>query len=143
MFSGDVFSFGIILQQVILRCEAYEIPSDTEVTDISKRDIVFEVQKGTDPPLRPRVPRVACSNEIYTLMEQCWSEYPLERPPFARIKDSLKRIIGKMGDNIVDHLLKRMKEYAGELELQVQEKTHQFMAEKQRSEDLLCQLLPK
>ena len=30
------------------------------------------------PPVRPRVPRAACSNELYALMERCWEEAPIE-----------------------------------------------------------------
>ena len=75
-------------------------------------------------------------------MEQCWSEYPLERPAFSKMKSNLKKIIGKIGDNIVDHLISRMEEYARELEMQVRDKTSQFIAEKERSEQLLRQLLP-
>ncbi|GAU87943.1 hypothetical protein RvY_00723-2 [Ramazzottius varieornatus] len=140
---GDVFSFGIILQQIILRCEAYDLPGDDHSDMVSKREIVMEVQRGVDPPLRPRVPRVSCSNEVYALMENCWSEFPLERPSFGKIKSNLTKIVGKTGDNIVDHLLKRMEEYASDLEQQVADKTAAFMEEKQRSEILLCQLLPR
>ena len=61
---GDIYSFAIILQQIILRCEPYQLPTEGEELDISNREIVLEVQKGSDPPLRPRVPRVACSNEV-------------------------------------------------------------------------------
>ena len=48
-----------------------------------------------------------------------------------------------MGDNIVDLLFKRMEQYANDLELKVEEKTQQFMDEKNRSEQLLSQMLPK
>ncbi|XP_055334710.1 atrial natriuretic peptide receptor 1-like [Paramacrobiotus metropolitanus] len=140
---GDVYSFAIILQQIILRGEAYETPGDNYALDLTKHEIAMEVQKGTDPPFRPRVPRVACPNELYRLMENCWSEYPTERPSFVKIKQNLHMVIGKVGDNIVDHLLKRMEEYAEELQQQVAEKTDQFMEEKRRSEELLGQLLPK
>jgi atrial natriuretic peptide receptor A len=75
-------------------------------------------------------------------MERCWDEVPFGRPTFAKIKDQLKRIIGNVGDNIVDLLLKRMEQYAVDLELKVAEKTQQFMDEKNRSEQLLSQLLP-
>lgn len=95
------------------------------------------------PPARPQVPPSACSSELYNLMERCWDEYPIERPTFAKIKESLKKVIGNSGDNIIDHLLKRMEQYASDLEQQVAEKTEQFMEEKRRSEELLSQLLPR
>ena len=76
-------------------------------------------------------------------MEQCWEEVPIERPTFAKIKDRLRKIMGNIGDNIVDLLFKRMETYAADLEMKVAEKTQQFMDEKNRSEQLLSQLLPK
>ena len=95
------------------------------------------------PPVRPRVPRSACSNELYELMERCWEEIPLERPTFIKIKERLRKVVGDLGDNIVDLLFKRMEQYAADLESKVAEKTRQFMEEKDRSEQLLGQLLPK
>ena len=71
------------------------------------------------PPLRPRVPRAACSNELYNLMETCWDETPMLRPTFQKIKDRLKKVIGNLGENIVDLLFKRMEQYAADLEAKV------------------------
>lgn len=95
------------------------------------------------PPVRPRVPRSACSNQLYDLMERCWEETPIERPAFSKIKDFLKKVIGNIGDNIVDVLFKRMEQYAADLEQKFADQTREFMDEKNRSEQLLSQMLPK
>ena len=76
-------------------------------------------------------------------MKQCWVEAPFERPSFQKIKQRLKIIIGGDAENIVDMLLKRMEQYAIELEERVAIQTRQFMDEKERSERLLGELLPK
>ena len=76
-------------------------------------------------------------------MERCWEEIPLDRPTFIKIKERLRKIIGNLGDNLVDLLLTRMEQYANDLEDKVAEQTQQFMDEKNRSEQLLSQLLPK
>ena len=76
-------------------------------------------------------------------MERCWEEIPLERPTFAKIKERLRKVVGNVGDNLVDLLLKRMEQYATDLEQKVADQTQQFMDEKNRSEQLLSQLLPK
>ncbi|OQV12269.1 hypothetical protein BV898_13462 [Hypsibius exemplaris] len=76
-------------------------------------------------------------------MERCWEEIPVERPTFPKIKERLKKVIGDFGDNIVDVLFKQMEQYAMDLELKVAEKTQQFKNEKNRSKQLLSQLLPK
>ncbi|XP_055350346.1 atrial natriuretic peptide receptor 1-like [Paramacrobiotus metropolitanus] len=142
---ADVYSFGILLQQIILRCSPFDVPTETRAMTSyqSAKDLVLLVKQGTQPPFRPKVPASACSSELYNLMERCWEEYPIERPTFAKIKDGLKKVIGNSGDNIIDHLLKRMEQYASDLEQQVEEKTAQFMEEKRRSEELLGQLLPR
>ncbi|OWA52923.1 Atrial natriuretic peptide receptor 1 [Hypsibius exemplaris] len=138
---GDVYSFAIILQQIILRSGPFELPS--EPLELSNQEIIQEIINSNIPPVRPRVPRASCSNELYDLMERCWEEIPLERPTFPKIKDRLKRVVGEIGDNIVDVLFRRMEQYAMELETKVAEKTRQFMDEKNRSEQLLSELLPK
>ena len=76
-------------------------------------------------------------------MERCWEEVPFERPTFPKIKERLRKVVGELGDNIVDMLLKRMEQYASDLEQRVATQTQQFMDEKNRSEQLLSQLLPK
>ena len=60
-----------------------------------------------------------------------------------KIKDRLLKIVGHIGDNIVDQLFKRMEQYSSDLEEKVAEQTQQFMDEKNRSEQLLSQLLPQ
>ncbi|GAU95879.1 hypothetical protein RvY_07415-2 [Ramazzottius varieornatus] len=138
---GDVYSFAIVIQQIILRSGPFELPDDP--LDLPEEEILREVIALSIPPVRPRVPRALCSNELYDLMERCWEENPIERPPFQKTKDKLKKVIGDVGDNIVDLLFKRMEQYASDLEQKVAEKTQQFMDEKIRSEQLLSQLLPK
>jgi hypothetical protein len=76
-------------------------------------------------------------------MERCWEEIPIQRPTFPKIKERLRKIIGNIADNIVDLLFKRMEQYANDLEQKVADQTQQFMDEKNRSEQLLSQLLPK
>ncbi|XP_055353545.1 atrial natriuretic peptide receptor 1-like [Paramacrobiotus metropolitanus] len=106
---GDVYSFAIILQQIILRTPPYHLPNDP--LELSDAEILQEVIANNIPPVRPRVPRPACSQELYELMERCWDETPIIRPVFAKIKESLRKVIGNVGDNIVDVLLKRMEQF--------------------------------
>lgn len=46
-------------------------------------------------------------------------------------------------ENLMDDLLKRMEQYANNLEVLVEEKTDQLSQEKRRSEELLFQVLPR
>lgn len=47
------------------------------------------------------------------------------------------------GDNFFDNLLKRMEQYATNLEDLVEERTSKYFHEKQKAEDLLHRLLPQ
>lgn len=46
-------------------------------------------------------------------------------------------------ENLMDDLLRRMEQYANNLEALVEEKTDQLSQEKRRSEELLFQVLPR
>ncbi|XP_055329527.1 atrial natriuretic peptide receptor 1-like [Paramacrobiotus metropolitanus] len=140
---GDVYSFAIILQQIILRCGPYESPGNTVQLTDAPFELLTEIARCTSPPIRPPVPRASCSADLFALMENCWSEFAINRPTFQKIKETIRRISGFTGGNLVDHLLKRMEKYASDLEEQVAYKTQQFMDEKLRSEELLGQMLPK
>ncbi|XP_055329526.1 atrial natriuretic peptide receptor 1-like [Paramacrobiotus metropolitanus] len=140
---GDVYSFSIILQQIILRSEPYESPGNTSQLTDQTFELLLDIASGTTPPIRPPVPRAACSPDLFSLMENCWSEFPVSRPTFQKIAETVRKISGFAGNNLVDHLLKRMEKYALDLEEQVAYKTQQFMEEKLRSEELLGQMLPK
>lgn len=98
-----------------------------------------------DPPFRPKVDEGSCTVEYATLTRKCWDENPADRPSFSQVKNSMRQLtterIGK--SNIVDNLLKRMEQYANNLELLVEERTQAFLEEKKRSEELLYQVLPK
>ncbi|XP_055329521.1 atrial natriuretic peptide receptor 1-like isoform X2 [Paramacrobiotus metropolitanus] len=143
MPKGDVYSFSIILQQIILRTGPYESPGNAAQLTDTTFELLCDIASGTSPPIRPPVPRAACSADLFVLMENCWSEFPVNRPTFQKIKDTVRRLSGYAGGNLVDHLLKRMEKYASDLEEQVAYKTQQFMEEKLRSEELLSQMLPK
>ena len=47
------------------------------------------------------------------------------------------------GSNLLDNLLSRMEKHANNLEMLVDERTQDYLEEKQKCEDLLYELLPK
>ncbi|OQV12409.1 Atrial natriuretic peptide receptor 1 [Hypsibius exemplaris] len=143
---GDVYSFAIVLQQIILRSDAYQQRAATQrrkSDNLGPKEVIFEVRKGMTPPLRPPVPMSACSKGLHLLMENCWEEDPLTRPTFFKIRTMAGKVIGKSGDNIVDYLIRQMENHAAELEHEVDKQMKQFMYERQRSADLLSVMLPK
>ena len=76
--------------------------------------------------MRPPIPTRACPPPMHELIEQCWDEDPALRPNFVRIRAIIKKVIGKSGDNIVDHLFNRMDVHTAALEHQVQYENQQI-----------------
>uniref|UniRef100_A0A8B9JI87 Guanylate cyclase n=1 Tax=Astyanax mexicanus TaxID=7994 RepID=A0A8B9JI87_ASTMX len=129
---GDVYSFGIILQELALLKGVFYLDSPP----LSPKEIVEHVAEGRWPYLRPLLCTQSHSEELGQLMQRCWSEDVNERPDFNQIK-----VIG-YGSNILDNLLSRMEQYANNLEELVEERTQAYHEEKRKAEALLYQILP-
>ena len=102
----------------------------------------FQVTKNSVTPLRSRIPLSAYPADLQTFIDTCWDENPSMRPTFSRTRDGLNRILGRAGDNIVDHLMKSMKHQTARLESDIAAKLREFMVEKQRSDYMLTRILP-
>ncbi|XP_071559904.1 atrial natriuretic peptide receptor 1 isoform X3 [Temnothorax nylanderi] len=136
---GDVYSFAIILEEIVVRGGPYEVAR----TFMTAQEIVSRVSASENPPLRPEVTPKDCPPDILSLMERCWTEVPDERPSFHAIRGTIRGIMKGYCENLMDDLLRRMEQYANNLEALVEEKTEQLSLEKRRSEELLYQVLPR
>ncbi|KAL5019922.1 hypothetical protein ScPMuIL_002814 [Solemya velum] len=115
-------------------------------TDFSQADIVQTVRKGTSPPLRPTCSLLTESEEpkVLRLMKICWEESHTKRPSFTEIRRQLRDAKWAIsGGNVVDTMMKRMEQYANNLEGLVEERTLAFLDEKRKSEELLYHILPR
>ncbi|EFN64674.1 Atrial natriuretic peptide receptor A [Camponotus floridanus] len=133
---GDVYSFAIILEEIVVRGGPYEVAR----TFMTTQEIVSRVSASENPPLRPEVTPKDCPPDILSLMERCWHEVPDERPSFHTIRGTIRGIMKGYCENLMDDLLRRMEQYANNLEALVEEKTEQLSLEKRRSEELLYQV---
>ncbi|XP_028261488.1 retinal guanylyl cyclase 2 [Parambassis ranga] len=133
--SGDVYSFAIIMQEVVIRGPPFCM------LDLSDTDIIEKLRKP--PPLcRPVVSPDYAPLECIQLMKQCWSEQPEKRPPFDEIFDQFKNINKGKKTNIIDSMLRMLEQYSSNLEELIRERTEELEIEKQKTEKLLTQMLP-
>ncbi|KFB35740.1 AGAP008691-PA-like protein [Anopheles sinensis] len=136
---GDVYSFAIILEEIVVRGGPYE----TARQFMDPQAIVERVALHESPPFRPFVGQRDCPPDLLDLMEKCWSDSPDDRPTFSSIRSSVRLIMKGFCENLMDDLLRRMEQYANNLESLVEEKTEQLSMEKRRTEELLYQVLPR
>uniref|UniRef100_A0A672V0R2 Guanylate cyclase n=1 Tax=Strigops habroptila TaxID=2489341 RepID=A0A672V0R2_STRHB len=135
---GDVYSFGIILQEIALRNGVFYV----EGMDLSPKEIIERVKSGERPSFRPSAAVGCHMEELGQLMQLCWAEDVLERPDFNHIKVQLRKFNRESSSNILDNLLSRMEQYANNLEELVEERTQAYLEEKRKAEALLYQILP-
>uniref|UniRef100_A0A671VMW1 Guanylate cyclase n=1 Tax=Sparus aurata TaxID=8175 RepID=A0A671VMW1_SPAAU len=132
---GDVYSFGIVMQEVVMRGPPFCM------MDLSAADIIEKLRKP--PPLfRPVVSQDCAPLECIQLMKQCWTEQPDKRPGFDEIFDQFKNINKGKKTNIIDSMLRMLEQYSSNLEELIRERTEELEIEKQKTEKLLTQMLP-
>ncbi|XP_055862897.1 atrial natriuretic peptide receptor 1-like isoform X2 [Biomphalaria glabrata] len=135
---GDVYSFGIILQEILLRCAPY-LYNNKDTGEI----ISLVKSKGQGRPYRPVLPNETdCPAKASALMVSCWSEEPEARPDFHNIRKRLREFNGHKRFNIMDNMLQMLESYSSNLELLVNERTEELEAEKRKTDTLLYQMLP-
>lgn len=134
-YKGDVYSFAIILQEVVVRGPPYCM------LGLPPEEIIRKVKKP--PPMcRPTVAPDQAPLECIQLMKQCWSELPDRRPNFNEIFDRFKIINKGKKTNIIDSMLRMLEQYSSNLEDLIRERTEELEVEKQRTEKLLSEMLP-
>uniref|UniRef100_A0A8C5QGW0 Guanylate cyclase n=1 Tax=Leptobrachium leishanense TaxID=445787 RepID=A0A8C5QGW0_9ANUR len=135
---GDVYSFGIILQEIALRNGVFYIDG----SEYSPKEIIERVRSREKPSFRPSTNLYCHIQELGLLLQRCWAEDPLDRPDFHQIKVLLRKYNRESSSNILDNLLSRMEQYANNLEELVEERTQAYLEEKRKAEALLYQILP-
>ncbi|XP_012507615.1 PREDICTED: heat-stable enterotoxin receptor [Propithecus coquereli] len=90
---GDVYSYGIIAQEIILRKETFYTLSCRD-----KNEKIFRVENSHGiKPFRPDLFLETAEEkelEVYLLVKSCWEEDPEKRPDFKKIESTLAKIFG-------------------------------------------------
>ncbi|CAF3948969.1 unnamed protein product [Adineta steineri] len=135
---GDVYSFSIILHEIIYRRGLFAINE----TSVAPKEIFLSIKSGNE--IRPPFLGENTLFEIGNLMKRCWQEIPTDRPDFTSVFNTIKKLSKKYdNENLVDNLLQRMEQYTNNLEELVKERTNDYLVEKKKAEELLYRLLPQ
>ncbi|KAK3742363.1 hypothetical protein QZH41_019299, partial [Actinostola sp. cb2023] len=135
--AGDVYSYGIVLQEIVLREKPYSISL------LGPKEIIHHVKKGIRPHCRPNVPPDSAPAAFRDLMTMSWDETPERRPTFSGVLKMLKKINKGKAINIVDNMLTMMGKYTNNLESLVKERTRQLETEKAKTDELLYRMMPR
>ncbi|XP_034667956.1 guanylate cyclase 32E [Drosophila subobscura] len=139
---GDVYSFGILLYEMIGRKGPW---GDTAYT---KEEIIKFVkcpellQHGVFRPALTHT-HLDIPDYIRQCLCQCWDEDPEVRPDIRLVRMHLKELQAGLKPNIFDNMLSIMEKYAYNLEGLVQERTNLLYEEKKKTDMLLYQMLPR
>uniref|UniRef100_A0A0X3P4C8 guanylate cyclase n=4 Tax=Schistocephalus solidus TaxID=70667 RepID=A0A0X3P4C8_SCHSO len=132
---GDVYSFAIIMQELILRSDPY--PN----CGLNAAEIIERVRVGA-PIYRPNMFGAEAPLGLLRILRNAWIENPVMRPSFQEIEKLLEQSIKGRNVNIVDHIRRIMEKYSAELEAQVEDRKRELQEEKQRTEMLIANMLP-
>lgn len=136
--TGDVYSFAIIISEVINRQ-----PPFSAFDDMRPSDIIHYVRKRCIPPFRPHVTlQTGLDARLLDIMKNCWNEWPEDRPMFRELKPLMKQIRGE-GIEILDNMIEMMENYSRDLDRTVRERTDMYRKEKIKSNELLYRCVPK
>ncbi|KAF4113111.1 hypothetical protein G5714_005656 [Onychostoma macrolepis] len=135
-YAADVYSFAIIMQEVISRCAPFCM------LDMPPEEIIEKVR--SPPPLcRPTVSVDEAPLEVIQIMKQAWSEETDKRPTFEEIFKQFKNVNKGKKTNIIDSMLRMLEQYSSNLEDLIRERTEELEVERQKTDALLAQMLPK
>ncbi|CAH0398067.1 unnamed protein product [Chilo suppressalis] len=135
---GDVYSFGIILYEILGRNGPW---GDTNLTNA---EIIGRVRQPIGGILfRPPLSGLQARPSVLAVLNACWSERPDRRPDLRLVRLRLKDMHAGMKTNIFDNMLSMMEKYASNLEELVAARTGQLLQEKRRTDDLLNRMLPR
>uniref|UniRef100_A0A8B9FB71 Guanylate cyclase n=1 Tax=Amazona collaria TaxID=241587 RepID=A0A8B9FB71_9PSIT len=143
---GDVYSYGIIAQEIILRRETFYTRHCRD-----SKEKLYRVESGKGvKPFRPDLSLETVEErqmEVYTLVKSCWEEDPEKRPDFKKIENTLAKIFsnyhGQTNESYMDTLIRRLQLYSRNLEHLVEERTQLYKAERDRADRLNFMLLPR
>uniref|UniRef100_A0A8K9XVE3 guanylate cyclase n=1 Tax=Oncorhynchus mykiss TaxID=8022 RepID=A0A8K9XVE3_ONCMY len=142
---GDVYSFAIIAQEIILRKNPFFTQACSDIAE-KLYMVQYPSQTGFFRPDLNFETAAENEAELYMLIKNCWEEDPERRPDFKKIEGSLGKIFSNLhnqaNESYMDNLIRRLQMYSRNLEHLVEERTSLYKAERDRADRLNFLLLP-
>ncbi|XP_028263500.1 heat-stable enterotoxin receptor-like [Parambassis ranga] len=139
---GDVYSFAIIAQEIVLRKSTFYTECCSNRSE--------KLSRVMNSYFRPDLNFETASEkelELYNLIKNCWDEDPEKRPDFKKVENCLGKIISKIhnqeNESYMDNMIRRLQMYSRNLEHLVEERTALYKAERDRADCLNFMLLPR
>ncbi|XP_051530664.1 guanylyl cyclase C [Myxocyprinus asiaticus] len=141
---GDVYSFAIISQEIMMRkCTFY-----THTCSDRAEKLARVQYPSLTPFFRPDLNFENAGDkerEVCMLIRNCWDEDPDRRPDFKKIEITLRKIVSldnQENESYMENLIRRLQMYSCNLERLVEERTALYKAERDRADYLNFMLLP-
>ncbi|XP_055347750.1 atrial natriuretic peptide receptor 2-like [Paramacrobiotus metropolitanus] len=125
--SADIYAVGCLIRYIL------QDPAD-QTDDLADFDLAALANQHDIP--RNAVPILS------NLLHQCHSAEPMDRPNIWQVKLEIGRIVANQG-KLLDQLLRRLEEYALQLENAVSLRTHTLKQEMEKCDSLLGEMLPR
>ncbi|XP_077407656.1 guanylyl cyclase C [Vanacampus margaritifer] len=139
---GDVYSFAIIAQEIVLRKSTFYTECCSDRAEKLSKVIMsyFRPDLDFDTATEKEV-------EVYMLIKSCWEEDAEKRPDFKKVESCLGKIISKIynkdNESYMDNMIRRLQMYSKNLEHLVGERTALYKTERDRADRLNFMLLPR
>ncbi|XP_014894256.1 heat-stable enterotoxin receptor [Poecilia latipinna] len=138
---GDVYSFAVISQEIVLRRSTFYSKSCFDRSEKLHRVMTSYFRPDLDVEMASEK-----ELEVYMMIRSCWDEDPEKRPDFKKVENCLGKNISKIhnqdNESYMDNMIRRLQNYSRNLEHLVEERTSLYKAERDRADFLNFMLLP-